>query len=127
MAQTCTKCSRTNPRDAVYCYYDGMVLNGHGRAGGPVAVGLQAFASPFVFPSGKACRNFNELAVACQDHWSAARDVLRQGFLASFFRGLGRRDPAQAPKQAAAVPRAAPRPRRVLRPPPPHRPPPAKL
>src|SRR5260370_24426232 len=83
-----------------------MGLNGHGRAGGPVAGGLQACASTFVFASGKACRNFNELAVACQDHWSAARDVLRQGFLGSFFGGLGRSDLAMAAKQAAAFPDA---------------------
>jgi hypothetical protein len=104
MVQTCTKCSRANPRDAVYCYYDGMVLNGHGRAGGPVAVGLQAFASPFVFPSGKVCRNFNELALACQDDWSAAKDLLQQGFLGGFLGGLGRIDLAMAAKQAAAFP-----------------------
>jgi hypothetical protein len=104
MAQTCTKCSRANPADAVYCYYDGMVLNGHGRAGGPVAVGSQAFASPFVFPSGKACRNFNELALACQGDWDAARELLQQGFLGNFLGGLGRIDLAMAAKQAATFP-----------------------
>jgi hypothetical protein len=104
MVQTCTKCSRVNPRDAVYCYYDGMVLNGHGRADGPVAVGVQAFSSPFVFPSGKVCRNFNELALACQDNWPAARDLLHQGFLGNFLGGLGRIDLALAAKQAAAFP-----------------------
>ena len=78
MAQTCTKCSRANPADAVYCYYDGFVLGGHSRNGGPVAVGAQAFSSPFVFPTGKTCRSFNELALACQDDWAAARDLLNR-------------------------------------------------
>ena len=104
MAQTCTKCNRANPSDAVYCYYDGMVLNGQGRAGGPVAVGAQTFNNPFVFPSGKTCRTFNELALACQDEWSAAKDLLRQGFLETFFGGLGRMDLAMAAKQSAQFP-----------------------
>ena len=25
MVQTCSKCSRANPEDAVYCYHDGFV------------------------------------------------------------------------------------------------------
>ena len=33
MVQTCSKCSRANPADAVYCYYDGLVLGGHSRNG----------------------------------------------------------------------------------------------
>ena len=104
MVQACSKCSRVNPGDAVYCYFDGMVLGGNGRVGGPVAVSSQAFSSPFVFPSGKNCRTFNELALACQDDWSAAKDLLTQGFLGNFLGGLGRMDLAMAAKQAAAFP-----------------------
>ncbi len=104
MVQTCVKCSRPNPGDAVYCYYDGMVLNGHGRVGGPIAVSSQSFASPFVFPSGKVCRTFNELALACEEDWTAAKDLLQQGFLGNFLGGLGRIDLAMAAKQAAAFP-----------------------
>ena len=54
------------------------------RCGGPVAVGSQAFSSPFVFPSGRACRNFNELALACQEEWDSAKEMLQQGFLGTF-------------------------------------------
>ena len=104
MVQTCTKCSRANPPDAVYCYYDGLVLGGHSRNGGPVAVGAQAFASPFVFPSGKACRSFNELALACQDDWKGARDLLQQGYLETFLGGLGRIDLVMAAKEASKFP-----------------------
>jgi hypothetical protein len=104
MVQTCSKCSRANPPDAVYCYYDGLVLGGHARNGGPVAVGAQAFASPFVFPSGKACRSFNELALACQEDWSAARDLLQQGYLETFLGGLGRIDLVVAAKEAVKYP-----------------------
>ena len=104
MVQTCSKCSRANPTDAVYCYYDGLVLGGHSRNGGPVAVGAQTFASPFVFPTGKTCRTFNELALACQDDWAGARDLLRQGYLETFLGGLGRIDLVMAAKEAAKFP-----------------------
>jgi hypothetical protein len=104
MVQTCSKCSRANPADAVYCYYDGLVLGGHSRNGGPVAVGSQAFASSFVFPTGKTCRSFNELALACQDDWKTARDLLKQGYLENFLGGLGRIDLVMAAKDAAKFP-----------------------
>ena len=106
MAQTCSKCSRANPADAVYCYYDGLVLGGHSRNGGPVAVGAQSFASPFVFPGGKTCRSFNELALACQQDWDAARDLLKQGYLETFLGGLGRIDLVMAAKDAVKFPDA---------------------
>ena len=106
MVQTCGKCSRANPAEAVYCYYDGLVLGGHASNGGPVAVGSQPFASSFVFPTGKACRSFNELALACQDDWKTARDLLKQGYLESFLGGLGRIDLVMAAKDAAKFPDA---------------------
>ncbi|HEY7329451.1 MAG TPA: hypothetical protein VH592_17565 [Gemmataceae bacterium] len=104
MVQTCSKCSRANPAEAVYCYYDGFVLGGHSRNGGPVAVGAQAFGHPFVFPGGRQCRSFDELAIACQEQWTDARDLLRQGYLEHFFGGLGRVDLALAAKEAAKFP-----------------------
>ena len=104
MVQLCKKCSRANPPEAVYCYFDGFVLGGHERAGGPVAAGAKPFASPFVFPTGRACRNFDELAVACQDEWDTACGLLRDGYLESFFGGLGRADLAQAAKEASRFP-----------------------
>jgi len=45
MPQTCSKCSRVNPAEASYCYYDGSVLDGHRQNGGPVNAGTQAFPS----------------------------------------------------------------------------------
>ncbi|HVS39286.1 MAG TPA: hypothetical protein VMS17_27260 [Gemmataceae bacterium] len=104
MVQTCSKCSRANPADAVYCYYDGLVLGGHSRNGGPVAVGAQIFARPFVFPTGKTCRSFNELALACQDDWDTARDLLMQGYFETFLGGLGRMDLVVAAKEASKFP-----------------------
>jgi hypothetical protein len=91
-----------NPAEAAYCYFDGAALAG--RAGGPINAGLAPFPNPFVFPNGHSCRNFDQLALACQQHWSAALDLLRQGFLGSFFGGMGRVDLAIAAKEAAAFP-----------------------
>lgn len=104
MVQACSKCSRANPEDAVYCYFDGFVLSGQGRAGGPIAIGSQPFSSPFVFPSGRMCRSFDELTLACNEEWKNARDLLKQGYLESFLAGLGRIDLAMAAKESAQFP-----------------------
>src|SRR5262249_26721241 len=104
MSQTCSKCSRANPPEAAYCYFDGMVLSGHKRNGGPVAMGNQPFPSHFHFPSGKVCHNFDELALACQESWAQARDLLHKGYLESFLGGIGRSDLAGAAREAARFP-----------------------
>jgi hypothetical protein len=106
MSQTCTKCSHVNPDDASYCYYDGQVLAGHSANGGPVNAGSQPFPSPFVFPSGQSCRNFDQLATACQNSWKEAVNLLKQGFLSGFLGGLGRADLARAAQDAARFPDA---------------------
>src|SRR5436305_11750906 len=105
MVQFCSKCSRPNPPEAVYCYHDGFALSGHG-GGGPLAAGSQAFASPFVFPSGRSCRTFNELALACHEEWKAARDLFKQGYLESFFGSLGRVDLVMTAREAGRFPDA---------------------
>jgi len=62
MPLVCRICSRVNPADALYCYHDGAVLNGHpGGGAGPVLIGACQFHNPFVFPSGRRCRSFVEL------------------------------------------------------------------
>jgi hypothetical protein len=101
MTLVCRNCSRTNPPEAQYCYWDGAVLDGRAPAGGPIAIGAQPFHSPFVFPNGRQCRNFDELVLACYGEWKEASDLLRQGYLESFFGALGRADLASAAKQAA--------------------------
>jgi hypothetical protein len=97
---TCSKCRRANPADAAFCYYDGHLLNGHG-ATGPVAAGRQPFAHPFVFPSGRPCRSYDELALACYEEWDEAKSLLRQGYLERFLGGLGRADLARAARDLA--------------------------
>src|SRR5262245_53078549 len=104
MVQICGKCSHVNPAEASYCYFDGTVLDGHGASGGPVNVGSRPFPNQFVFPTGQACRNFDQLAIACQQNWSSAVDLLRQGYLATFLGGLGRADLARAAQEAARFP-----------------------
>lgn len=104
MIQTCAKCSRVNPNDAIYCYYDGFVLGGHNRDGGPVAIGSMPFNSPFVFPDGHACRSFNELARACNLRWNEASNLLQKGLIESFLTGLGRLDLVMAAQEARKFP-----------------------
>src|ERR1044071_4760538 len=103
MTKLCSHCSRVNPSEALYCYWDGASLAGSG-AEGPLKVGSQAFPSPFVFPSGHACKNFDQLALTCQQNWEAARDLLAQGYLEKFLGGLGRLDLAQAAQAAKQAP-----------------------
>jgi hypothetical protein len=104
MAQTCGKCSRINPPDAAYCYYDGSALAQTVGSGGAVAAGQRPFPSAFIFPTGRSCRTFNELAVCCQEQWQVACDLLRRGYFESFLSGLGRPDLALVARQAACFP-----------------------
>ena len=104
MAQTCNQCSRLNPAEAIYCFYDGTALPGHLHNGGVVLGGSQQFLKPIVLPSGRACASFDELALYCQHNWAEARQVLQQGCLESFLGGLGRADLALAAREAARFP-----------------------
>lgn len=105
MSQVCRQCSRINPAEAAYCYFDGAILAGH-AGHGPINAGAAAFPSQFVFPTGQICKNFDQLALACQQHWQSAVDMLKQGFLGTFFGGLGRADLAMAAMEAAKFPDA---------------------
>ena len=102
MSLVCAQCSRVNPAEAAYCYHDGAALAG--RGGGPINAGSAPFPNQFVFPDGLACRNFDQFAIACQQHWADAIKLLQQGFLGSFFGGMGRVDLAMAAQEAAKFP-----------------------
>lgn len=104
MGQTCSQCSRVSPADALYCYFDGLALPGQAARNGPVHVGTQPFPTPFVFPNGRSCRNFDQLALACQDDWPAAIRALENGDLANFLGGLGRSDLAQVARETTRNP-----------------------
>src|SRR5207245_1630897 len=104
MSLLCSHCSRLNPRDAAFCYHDGRPLEG-ATAGQP-APGVQTFATPLVLPSGRKCHNFDQLALACQDDWTGALQLVRDGGMERFLAALGRADLAQAARAAANFPDA---------------------
>lgn len=104
MAQTCSTCSRINPTEAFYCFYDGSALVGRTANGGRIKTGSQPFPHQCVFPSGKVCRDFDQLALACQENWTETRELLQQGFLETFLSGLGRLDLAAVAREAAHNP-----------------------
>ena len=105
MVQTCGRCRRTNPRDANYCYHDGIVLSHRDddvpADGSAMNLGTQPFTVPLVFASGHACDNFQQLAEACFKERHAALALLRDGSLASFLGGQGRMDLVAAARAAA--------------------------
>ncbi len=100
-SQTCPRCSRLNPREAVFCWFDGHLLTAGQGNGASINFASRAFSAPFVFPSGASCRNFAELARACRDHPAAALDLLQRGFLENFLGSQGRVDLAHAAREAA--------------------------
>jgi hypothetical protein len=107
MSQTCHDCSRVNPPEAAYCYFDGVQLNGRTDLpadGSSISFSNWVFPSPFVFPSGEMCKNFPQLARACRKNPQGAGDLLSQGFLESFLGSLGRVDLALAAREAARHP-----------------------
>jgi hypothetical protein len=104
MTHVCRQCSRVNPPDAAFCYWDGVLLAG--GSGGPINAGSAPFPSQFIFPGGQVCRNFDQLAITCQQHAQAAVDLLKQGFFASFFGAMGRADLALTAREAAKFPDA---------------------
>ena len=104
MTVICRTCQRVNPAAAHYCYFDGAALANGGTGLGPVAVGSQPFLSPFVFPSGRPCRNFDELVLASQELWTEAQELLREGYFAVFLGGIGRADLARLAKQSKESP-----------------------
>ncbi len=100
MPSICKVCRRVNPGEAAYCYHDGGALTAH--AGSTLLdSGSRPFAMPFVFPSGRASGNFDQLARACHEEAAAALELLRAGILEAFLAAQGRIDLALAAKAAA--------------------------
>lgn len=90
----CPRCQHVNPDVAGFCYFDGVALGaGDGQA-------HTRLPREFVFPSGRVCRTYNELAAGCQDEWHVARALLLDGTLGQFLAGVGRIDLAQAAQRA---------------------------
>ncbi len=92
----CPRCKHINPEYAIYCHFDGVVLQAQQNA---VTLRLP---SEFAFPSGRRCRTYDELAQGCQEEWASARDLLLRGVFAQFFRGANRADLVRAADDAKA-------------------------
>jgi hypothetical protein len=92
----CPRCQRTNPQDAAFCYFDGALLRGAGGDG----AATPKLPHEFIFPSGRRCRTYDDLAVGCQEEWNAARDLLRQGVFRQYFTSIGRMDLARSAQEA---------------------------
>jgi hypothetical protein len=103
MSTACRTCRRVNPSDAAYCYFDGVPLEGHAqqKAAPP---GSEPFPMPFTFASGRVCRNFNELALACHTERKATLAMLRDGHLEHFLGSVGRLDLVRAAEEAVRFP-----------------------
>ncbi|MBY0233320.1 MAG: hypothetical protein K2W96_28905, partial [Gemmataceae bacterium] len=99
MPLACPRCQRTLPEKAAYCHHDGSPL----RAGGPPAGQM---LQEFVFPSGKRCKSFDDMAAGCYAEWAEARQLLKEGTFASFLAGIGRADLAKSARDAMSMPDA---------------------
>src|SRR5262245_21567774 len=94
MPQVCPRCQRANPDIALFCYNDGAELKPGAGAQ------INRLAREFVFPSGRRCQTFDDLARGCQDDWTIARDLLKQGVFGQYFSAIGRLDLARATQEA---------------------------
>jgi hypothetical protein len=99
----CPRCRRANPDAAVFCYFDGAELQAANGRRAPLVLSGQ-LARTFIFPSGRRCESFDELAQACQAEWGAARDILRRGGFKSFLESVGRMDLGRLAQEAMAHP-----------------------
>lgn len=102
MVQTCPRCQRINPKDAVFCYNDGVFL----QQGAIPPSYLSQFSQEFTFPSGRNCRSVDELVQGCNFEWESARDLLRRGEIARFLQQCGRADLARSAQEAQTQPDA---------------------
>jgi hypothetical protein len=93
----CPRCQNTNPDEAAYCYFDGFSLHEPGSV-----PALSRLPHDFVFPSGRHCRTYEELALGCHEEWDTARGLLKEGAFRHFLTAAGRLDLARAADEAVA-------------------------
>ena len=94
----CPRCKHVNPEYAIYCHFDGVVLQAHQQAA------VHRLPHDFTFPSGRRCQTFDDLGQGCQEEWTAARDLLMRGVFAQFFKTCNRADLVRAANDAKAQP-----------------------
>jgi hypothetical protein len=98
MVQLCSRCQRANPDAAIFCWFDGVVLQ---QGATPPQLTLPR---EFSFPSGRRCRTYEELVQGCQQEWATARVLLRSGTLGAYLAGIGRHDLAHAAAESSGAP-----------------------
>ncbi len=98
--QFCPRCQRANPREAVYCYFDGVVLDQRMAGAGSSSRMLQEF----IFPSGRRCKTFDDLVQGCQYEWEDARNLLHNGEFGRYFAKIGRHDLARLAQENQTQP-----------------------
>ncbi len=89
MILTCKRCGNANPLEASFCFFDGQLLQ---NANNPSLTKKPEFAIPFVFPDGRKCISFDELALTILDEWNESKNLLKDGTFAKFFQKIGRPD-----------------------------------
>jgi hypothetical protein len=87
--QRCPRCQRANPAEASFCHYDGAPLD---TLHIPRA---DAFRREWRFPSGRTCRNLDQLAQGCLAEWTEARNALVRREFTAFFQENNRADLAR--------------------------------
>ncbi len=96
----CPRCQRANPPEAVFCHFDGAELRpAHGEENVQKQTRLP---HEFIFPSGRRCRTYDDLAEGCQAEWEVARDLLGQGVFRQFLASAGRMDLAKVAQETKA-------------------------
>ena len=104
MVQTCSKCSRANPADAVYCYYDGLVLGGHSAQRRPRRRRRPGVRQPVRLPHRQDLPQLQRAGPGLPGRLERRPRPAKQGYLETFLGGLGRIDLVMAAKEAAKFP-----------------------
>jgi hypothetical protein len=95
----CPRCQRANPGNAIYCWFDGVVLN---QAAASAALSPSQLPLEFAFPSGRRCRTYDDLVEGCHADWEDARDLLHKGDFGRYLARIGRMDLVRAAQEAQA-------------------------
>jgi hypothetical protein len=95
----CPRCQRANPDNAIYCWFDGVVLN---QAAASAALSPSQLPLEFAFPSGRRCRTYDDLVEGCHADWEDARDLLHKGDFGRYLARIGRMDLVRAAQEAQA-------------------------
>jgi hypothetical protein len=103
----CPRCQHVNPAQAAYCWYDGLDLRAAGAESlgtaamtGVVQAGPVRLPHEFVFPAGRHCLTYDDLAAGCLEEWETAAELLTSGAFRFYFTGAGRLDLARAADEA---------------------------